>query len=279
MDVQREADLIKATGSPVTTDSMIADLKKLGLKAGDVVIVHSAMSKLGWVNGGAVAVILALESVLGENGTLVMPTHTGANSDPKNWRYPPVPESWIDPIRASMPAYDPAMSPTRKMGQIPETFRRQTGTIRSDHPQLSFAARGPLAEKITQDHHLAIEMGDGSPLDHIYQAGGKVLLLGVGFGNNTSIHLAEHRADFPAKKWLPMGCAMLVNGQREWVTYEGLDYDDEDFLKIGAAFMETYPDEVKTGKVGLADALLMPQPILVDFAVDWIEKNRKQAEK
>lgn len=274
MSVAREDQLIKQSERPVTIESLVTDLTNLGLKAGDVVLVHSSMHTLGWVCGGPVAVIQALETVLGEQGTLVMPTHSGENSDPANWSNPPVPESWWQIIRDSMPAFDPFMTPTRGMGKIPETFRRQKGVVRSDHPQLSFAAWGRYAQQITSDHHLQVEMGENSPLDRIYQLNGKVMLLGVGFGNNTSFHLAEHRADYPAKKWTNTGCAMMVDGQRKWVSFQGFDYDDEDFVKIGAAFMKENSHFVKTGKVGQADALLIHQKPMVDFAVDWMNTNR-----
>lgn len=275
MRIQREDQLIKQSETPITVDSLIRDLKNLGLKAGDVVLVHASMSSLGWVCGGAVAVILALEALLGPQGTLVMPTHSGENSDPANWSNPPVPESWWQTIRESMPAYDAGLTPTRGMGKLPETFRRQSGVLRSDHPQLSFAAWGQYAEQITRDHTLLSEMGENSPLERIYELNGKVLLLGVGFGNNTSFHLAEHRAEYPAKKWEQTGCAMVVNGERNWIAFQGFDYDDDDFVKIGTDFIKEKDHLAKTGKIGQADALLMPQKPLVDFAVQWINTNRR----
>ena len=76
---------------PVTAQSLAADLAALGVQPGMVLVVHSSLKSLGWVNGGPVAVILALEEVLGSAGTLVMPTHTSDNSDPANWVNPPVP--------------------------------------------------------------------------------------------------------------------------------------------------------------------------------------------
>ena len=72
----------RKTGHPNTVASLQADLAMLGVKPGMVLRVHSTLSSLGWVSGGPVAVILALEEVLGPDGTLVMPTHSSDLSDP-----------------------------------------------------------------------------------------------------------------------------------------------------------------------------------------------------
>ena len=93
MAIQREADLIDLSPNPITFTSLVNDFHILGLQKGCVVIVHSSLSKIGWVCGGPVAVILALEEVLGKEGTLVMPTHCGENSDPAQWMHPPVPQN------------------------------------------------------------------------------------------------------------------------------------------------------------------------------------------
>ena len=274
MAVQREAHLIAQSQQPVTTNSLIADLQNLGIQPASVLLVHSSLSKLGWVCGGPVAVVTALEAVLGDQGTLVMPTHSGDNSDPADWSNPPVPSEWHAVIRQNMPPYDPQLTPTRGMGRIVETFRNQPGTLRSAHPQLSFAARGPLAKFITEKHHPAIEMGEGSPLQKIYALGGWILLLGVGHSNNTSLHLAEYRACYPSRKKQVNGCAMLVENTPQWIQFEGLEFNDEDFPTIGSAFEAANPHAFRHGNVGHADAALIHQPALVDFAVNWMEKYR-----
>lgn len=75
------------------------------------VLVHSSLSSIGWVNGGAVAVIQALIDVVTEEGTIVMPSQSVELSDPKEWGNPPVPEEWWDIIRESMPAYNSNYTP------------------------------------------------------------------------------------------------------------------------------------------------------------------------
>ncbi len=135
---KRESTVIARTdlafGSPVTRDMLIADFRSLGLCRGDVVLVHSSLSSLGWVVGESRTVIEALQNVIGETGTLVMPAHSGHLSDPEPWEHPPVPESWKQIIRDEMPAFDPGVTATRGMGAIPELFRTLPGFRRPRDP-------------------------------------------------------------------------------------------------------------------------------------------------
>jgi aminoglycoside 3-N-acetyltransferase len=208
---------------PHTIDSLADEFAACGLAAGQTVVVHSAMGKIGgYIVGGAEAVIRAMLKVLGESGTLMMPTHTTENTDPANWSNPPVPESYWPFIYAHAPAFDPAVTKTRKMGVMPELFRTWPGVLRSAHPVGSFAAYGRNAEYLTGDHQLLDEFGETSPLGRLYQLDGHVMLLGVSHQNNTSLHIAEWQASWPGKRMIQEGSAMFVKGVRQWVTYEWL---------------------------------------------------------
>lgn len=256
-----------------SVDSLARDLTVLGVVPRTVLLVHASLGALGWVAGGAQAVVLALEQALTAGGTLVMPTMSTQLTDPARWEKPPVPRAWWDGVRASLPAYDPALTPTREMGAIPECFRKQTGVVRSAHPHTSFAAWGPRAHAIVDGHALASRLGEGSPLARLYALDAHVLLLGVGHARNTSLRLAEHRAAYPGKRAARYGAPLRVDGQRAWVEFEDLDTDDSDFPRIGADF-ESGTGAVRHGHVARAAARLMPQRALVDFAVDWIERHR-----
>ena len=270
-----EGQVVHKTETPVTVESLCADFEALGIEKGMVLLVHSSLSAMGWVCGGAVAVIIALQEVLGETGTLVMPAHSTDLSDPSQWENPPVPESWWQTIRETMPAYDPDLTPTRSMGKIVETFRKQKSVFRSTHPQSSFCASGPQASYIINNHSLAFGFGENSPLARIYDLHGSVLLLGVGHSNNTSIHLAEHRATFPSKRVVEEGAPISQADSRTWATFENINVDASDFDQIGEDFLHFDAGKmVRCGKVGIANCQLMPQHAVVDFAVDWLEKNR-----
>lgn len=266
--IERERDAIHCTETPRTRASLAADLRALGVAPGMTLLVHSSLSALGWVSGGPVAVVQALTDALTPDGTLVMPAFTGDNSEPAAWSRPPVPEEWFAIIRESMPAYDPHITPTRAMGRIAEVFRQWPGAVRSGHPQSSFAAWGRHAQAITSEHALEGGLGEGSPLARIYALDGSVLLLGVGFGNNTSFHLGEHRAG--SSPWTVTGAALLEDGQRVWRTFRELDWNDEPFPEIGADFERT--GAVRRGRVGSATALLFSQRPAVDFAQAWLAR-------
>ena len=178
-----ELDTLQNIPTPRTRESLAADLRALGLHSGMVVIVHSSLSSIGWVNGGSVAVVQALLDVITSDGTLVMPAHSGDLSDPSYWQHPPVPEAWWAIIRETMPAFDPRFTSTRGMGRIAETFRTWPGTLRSSHPQDSFAAWGRYAGFITANHTLDFGLGEQSPLARIYDLDGQVLLLAIDIVN------------------------------------------------------------------------------------------------
>lgn len=265
---------------PITVDRIKADLQTLGLRPGMTIIVHSSMKSLGgWILGGPVAVIMALEQLLGVEGTLVMPTHTGELSDPSTWVNPPVDPKWWDVIRNAMPGYDPDLSPTYYMGAISECFRKQKGTLRSSHPQVSFAARGRLAERICGEHSLENCLGEASPLAKIYEAGGYVLLLGVGYSVNTSLHLAEYRANYPGKKQIVHRAPIMRGQTSEWVEFADIEFDEGDFADIGQQFERDCPHIVRRGNIVEAPSVLVPQKDLVDFATVWMERNRNQSTK
>lgn len=264
-----EASAVERTPSPRTRESLVGELRQLGLAPGSTVIVHASLSSLGWVCGGPVAVVQALQDVVTAAGTIVMPTHSGDYSDPAEWQNPPVPSEWWPVIRESMPAFDPRITPTRSMGQIVEVFRTIPEVLRSSHPAVSFAAWGREAERITAGHALDHSLGERSPLARIYDLDGSVLLLGVGYDRNTSFHLAEYR--IPGAQPIESGAPIADGAERVWTVYPDIALDSDPFAELGDAFERT--GLVTRSRVGSAEARLFSQRRAVDFAVNWLQSR------
>ncbi len=265
-----EREAIERADAPVTVESMVTDLRALGIEQGETLLVHSSLSALGWVCGGAQAVVAALQEAVTDTGTLVVPTHTGRLMDPAEWQHPPVPEDWVPTIRESMPAFDPAVTACQT-GAVPECLRLHSGAVRSRHPLVSFAAWGTGADEIVADHSLAYGLGEASPLAAVYERDGRVLLLGAGQEANTSMHLAEYRADVSLAT-VTRVAPVRRDGERVRAEFEDIARSDEDFERLGAAFERAVGSV--TGTVGESAALLHDQRTVVDFAVDWLEENR-----
>ncbi|HEX8346677.1 MAG TPA: AAC(3) family N-acetyltransferase [Actinoplanes sp.] len=257
--------------APHTIRSLGADLRALGVEPGDVLLCHSSMRSLGFVVGGPEAVVQALLDAVGPDGTVVVPTHTPSNTDPAGWRNPPVPESWWTTIRNEMPGFHPARTPSQWMGVIAETVRTWPGALRSDHPQVSFAAVGRHAPEITGTHRIDEALGERSPLGTVYRLDGRVLLLGCGHDSNTSLHLGEWRQKAPPRG--PVSASIRQpDGTGQWTAWTDVLEREDDFGELGADFERTVGASV--GRVGNATARLMPQRAVVDFATAWIATHR-----
>ncbi|MCR5331410.1 MAG: AAC(3) family N-acetyltransferase [Lachnospiraceae bacterium] len=257
----------------VIKSEIVDVLKNVGLSSGDSVIVHTSLGKIGYVCGGAQTVIEALIEVVGQNGTIMMPTQSWKNLDPETGVHWDADEADWDTIRKNWPAYDKAITPTNTMGAVAEMFRSWPGTIRSAHPARSVAAWGKYASYLTENHDLSNIFGDDSPIGKLYKLNGKVLLIGVGYDKNTSIHLADVRADYPGKHTCIEHSAVMERGERVWKAYETLFVDGKDFIDIGTAFETVH--SVNRIVLGNAEIKMMMQRELVEFSVEWIEKNRK----
>jgi len=262
------------SGTIFSTESIAEDLEKLGLRAGMHVIVHSSFKSIGHVIGGPAAVILALEIAITDSGTILMPTFTESLCDPateENY----YPEEYREQVQAHLPVYQADLTPTtRSIGIIPETFRKQNGTLRSSHPHVSFAARGKGAEYLISNHSFHYALGEESPLARLYELKGYILMLGAPLDSITSLHLAEYRLPNERKKPKQWAACILQEGKRVWTHYDDIENECADFPLI----LQAYMDEKRSyhqGKVGNADCTLVSQPALVDFGVEWMILHRK----
>jgi aminoglycoside 3-N-acetyltransferase len=256
-------------------ESLAADLRVLGVKDGQILLVHASMRRLSNVSGGAAAVVVALRDVLGCQGTLVVPTGTPGNSDTSRLyvaRTARMTAEQISRYKAKIPPFDQATTPSEGMGQIAEQVRTAPGAVRSAHPQSSFAALGPVAHRLMDGHRPDCHLGEYSPLARLYEAGAWILLLGVGYAGCSAFHLAEYRyvPDPPKRTYR---CVISVEGEPVWWEYQDVVLDDSDLDDIGLELDQAGP--VRAGCVGAADCRLIPLVPAVDLAVEWLRRHRR----
>ena len=145
----------------------MSGLRQLGLREGDKVLVHSSLSALGRVEGGADTVIDALLETVGPDGLVAVPTF------------------------GCEPPFDRRTSAT-PFGAIADRFWRRATAVRSLHPTHSVAAIGCGAEELVRDHEKApTAYAEGTPYCKLAMSGGKILMLGVDQDRNTTLHAAE----------------------------------------------------------------------------------------
>jgi len=177
---------------------LVRQLADLGVRAGDILLVHTSFRALRPVEGGPLGLIRALREVLGPSGTVVMPSWSGDDDEP------------FDPATSSAAA---------DLGVTADLFWRLPGVLRSDHVH-AFAAAGPEAKAILADPLPLPPHGPLSPVGRVHEHDGKILLLGVGHDANTSLHLAELMADVPYRT--PGYCTVLRHGRKQRIVVKGL---------------------------------------------------------
>lgn len=271
-----ELSTIQNSKKPNTKNSLYSDLKEIGVKEKDILLIHSSLSSIGWVCGGEVAVVEALLKAVGEEGTICMPAQTGDISDPAEWSNPPVPKEWMEEIYKSMPPFRKDITPTRGMGRIAELFRKYPGTLRSNHPQVSFCAKGRFADEVIKEHSLTPQFGMKTPLGKLYQSDAKVLLLGVGYQSCTCFHMGEVLCGKTAITRLGTMIAKDPN-ERTWIWFDDYEYNSDDFIELGKAF--EHHGKITKGKIGNAECRLFKIKDGIDFAEEWLTQNRTIAKE
>jgi len=173
----------QASNSGISREQLLNDLQKIGIRKGDSVLVHSSLSKIGFVVGGSKTVVDALTDAVGESGTLLFPAFPAKG---RNKTY-----------LQEHPSFDITNTPSQ-MGSITEYFRKLPGVFRSFHPTDSVCAKGLLAEYYTNSHFGQLTpYNENSPFRKLCGKNGKILMLGTTLnGACTNLHTLEDAVDF-----------------------------------------------------------------------------------
>lgn len=270
------------SGKPFATRADLAsDLRALGLRSGDAVLVHGALTKIGTMIDGPDTLVGALLDVVSPGGTVL--AHTGWNAlyevllDVDGF----VPRRW----RKHVPPFDPRASRAdRAHGVLPEFVRTWPGALRSASPRASVAAVGARAGWFTADHPVNPGYGPGSPYAKLVEAGGKVAVLGAPVETMTLLRHAEHLADLEYKETVRFEVPFATPDGVVWRAVEEFDTGAEitgrdtrsTFATIVSDFVESGGG--RTGFVGDAVSFVAAAREICAFAVQWMENAEAEDE-
>ena len=233
-------------------------LSGLGIRAGDVLLVHSSLHSVGAFPNKALEVTMALMSVLGSEGTLLMPGFQSGSEYA---------------LASQGVCFDLRSSPS-ELGYLTEYFRKLPGVMRSISPTHSISGYGRAAKTILSGHeHCLVTAGWGSPFERLIEANGKILLLGVGHHCNTTMHFLENTGGAPTvsknrfktkvidmhgNEHTPQICPHMPGLARNYEKMQGL-------LETASA--------LETGMVGEAFSQCFSAQILRDIAYMELKRN------
>ncbi len=240
----------------LTQDRIVADLKSLGVRSGDVLMLHSSLRSLGYVVGAAATVVDALLEILGSAGTLVGPSF--------NYETAQAPDFVFDPLNTPS-----------DMGAIADEIRRRAGNARSRHLTHSVSAIGRHAETIVTAGGKSAWSMDG-PLGAVFKLDGRFLLLGVTYQSFTAFHLLEvaFRLRFRKIDTLrrrlrrPDGSLIPFDST---VYLRDVGYPGYDFNRAGQAMEDAGVTSV--APVGNAVARLIPARPMREFASPRVQRD------
>ena len=238
----------------VRKQDIVKALREMGIRRGDCLLVHSSLSSMGYVEGGADAVVDALLEVLGEEGTLMVPTFTHSGTE----------------------YYDPLASPS-KNGAITEAVRRRPEAVRSLHPTHAPTAIGRYAEAFMRDHLKRGPLGIDCPVDRLARQGGWVLLLGVGHRANSIVHVGEAHARSPSLtvRYSPQAPKRVIlkhpdKGEME-VTVLEMPGCSAEFGAVERLLRKR--GRILDGRIGRAPCQLMKGQDLIDATVGLLRQD------
>ncbi len=231
----------------LTKQDLIDDLRRLGVGPGMTLMVHSSLSALGEVGGGANTLIEALLEAIGPTGTLAMPAMSGARP------------------------FNIETSPSG-VGSVTEAFRHYPGVTRSLHPTHSACAIGAKAGWLLEGHiEQDTAIGAGSPWGKLADLNeGYVLLLGVDQDRNTLLHYPEEIVRAP----------YLSTIERTYLDEEGVEQTKvmhwfpgphRDFIGLDRLFRER--GAMRVGKVGKAVCRLLHAQSAVEIEVEALRRD------
>jgi aminoglycoside 3-N-acetyltransferase len=263
-----------------TRGRLVRDLRGLGVKAGDVIMCHASLRRIGEVAGGPDEVHLAIKDAITPEGALIMYASCPRYYDEVG-RGNLTPDEEQNVLDQLPPFVAFSARSARDNGALVELFRTWPGSRVNDHVA-RFVVWGKHADYLFSEQPWDFAFGHGSVLDRFTQLDGKILLLGSDHDNVTYLHYAEHIADFPDKRITRFKVPVLVDGKRVWRDMAEIDtserahenWPDHYFALLVEGYLQKTGN--RGGLVGNAPSHLIDAKGLLGFAMAEMERVARQ---
>ncbi len=259
LNIERLPRLIRRT-KEISENRLVRDFRALGLCSGDIVIVHSSLSSIGYVEGGANTVVNSLIRSVSPGGTVLFPTNVFRGS--------------VTEFMQTVRIVDLRKYPSQ-LGAISRAACLHPHSVRSLHPTHPVVGIGPDARNILSKHILAEgPCGKFSPYYEVAKRKGKILLLGVSSSCNTSLHTVEEiSAPYIFSDERPFVISTFgMNGEKARVSVKpyvvGLA---RDFCQTEAPLLRK--GILKLGRVGNAVTRLIDSANMMKWVTSQVKKD------
>ena len=235
------------------------DFRKLGLKAGDTVLVQSGFKNFKAIEGGPRALIEALLLALGPEGTLIMPTFNFSDFGEKK----------LYSKKNTRP----------QTGLLTEIFSEWEGHTRVYHPIHGFALVGKRAQDWAKKIHNQSSFEDASLFGELYRTNAKIMLLGVSYRVGFSFfHYIEEMVGVPYRTFVTLtGKVEELDGSIHDISvpYYGRKTSDilYDFDKVIPCLEAARDDLIKIRTIGTGQVRLMEARPVFDVLAEALRAN------
>jgi aminoglycoside 3-N-acetyltransferase len=257
-------------------EKLANDFRKLGIAAGDTVMLHASVRAVGEVAGGPDAIHLALKSALTPEGTLMMYASCPRFYDEVGRGNLTMEQE--RELREKLPAFDPLTARSDRDNGILVEFLRTFPGSRVNHHVARFVCWGKQTEYLLASQPWNYAFGADSALERFLWLDGKIVLLGSDHDAVTFLHYVEPIVDIPGKRVARYQVPVMENGCRVWRAMEEFDtsgdgahanWPDRFFAKIVDSLL--VKTENNGALVGNAMTHILSARELLDFALPVME--------
>jgi aminoglycoside 3-N-acetyltransferase len=243
----------------ITQEILIQDLKRAGIKLGDILVVHSSLKSIGHVVGGVMTVINSLRQSIGMQGAVLFPCLTFDGSVTQYLHT-------VDTVDLGTCSI--------KTGAIPAAAWQTPNAYRSIHPTHAVAGFGEKAGiLLRQEQSGQGPCGTDSPFYRAAMAGGKILMIGVSLDTCTLLHCVEEiAASYIFSGEIFDVLTIDFDGNPHNITVKGYCTNvPRNFAAIENALIEENIMQIK--KLGLAELRIINARAMIEKVVEWVKQD------